>query len=103
MVQTINPEFLLFLDIKSNSIHSCYPPFIKSYSCYVEHSDFHHFIDDVGHGGHSGGLAHRLHPEGQSDRVHLQRSDRVPQILGQRHLVLHHTAGPVPGGHGGLC
>lgn len=82
---------------------TCYPPFIKSYSCYVEHSDFHHFIDDVGHGGHSGGLAHRLHPEGQSDRVHLERSDRVPQILGQRHLVLHHAAGPVPGGHGGLC
>lgn len=76
MVQTINPEFLLFLGIKSNSIHSysflflydiliklkksltCYPPLIKSYSCYVERSDFHHFTDDVGHGGHSGGLAH---------------------------------------------
>lgn len=46
---------------------NCYPPFIKSYSCYVEHSDFHHFTDDVGHRGHSGGLAHRLHPEGQPD------------------------------------
>lgn len=82
---------------------TCYPPLIKYCSCNVEHSDFHNFTDDVGHGGHSGGLAHRLHPEGQPDRVHFQRSDRVPQILGQRHLVLHHTAGPVPGGHGGLC
>lgn len=56
----------------------------------------------VGHGGYSGGLAHRLHPEGQPDRVHVQRPDRVPQILGQRHLVLHHTTGAIPGRHGGL-